>query len=161
MIPRKKRQKYKKGDVFVVPLCDGTYSLGQVLSPEPKALNSVACAYYSLRIVDGPILDIPTPLPLDNLISVTLTTPDLLNRATWPVVADRTVNVPSKKRPYERYRSKEWVGAKIIGSGIIRQFLNAYFGLAPWDAMDDPNYYESLLLDPSLKPSGLIYERAA
>jgi immunity protein 26 of polymorphic toxin system len=161
MIPKKKRQRHKDGDVFVVPLNDGTYSLGQILAYEREALNSVACAFYNIRIVDGPTLEIPAPLPQDRVISILLTTRDLLNRAVWPVIADRAIPTMVAVRPYEQYRVKKWVGARIIGSGIVDKFLNAYFGLAPWDAMQDPNYFDSLLLHASLKPSGLVFAHAA
>ena len=42
MIPKKKRQRHKGGDVFVVPLTDGAYSLRQILGCQRQALNSVA-----------------------------------------------------------------------------------------------------------------------
>ena len=161
MVPKKKRQRHKEGDVFVVPLSDRTYSLGQILGYERQALNSVACAFYNIRIIDAPPLEIPAPLPQDRVISILLTTPDLLNRAVWPVVTDRAIATPVAVRPYEQYRAKNWVGARIIGSGIVSKFLNAYFALAPWDAMHDPDYYDCLLLNASLKPNLLVYTRAA
>jgi len=161
MIPKKKRQRHKDGDVFVVPLTDGAYSLGQVLGYERQALNAVACAFYSIRIFDGPSLEIPAPLPQDRVISILLTTPDSLNRAIWPLVANRTIATPTAVRPYEQYRASNWVGARIIGSGIVSKFLNAYFALAAWDAMYEADYYDRLLLNASLKPNILIYTHAA
>src|SRR6267378_3357980 len=133
MIPRKKRQRHKEGDVFLIPLNDGTYGLGQILSYEPQALNAVGCAFYNIRVVEGPSLGILAPLPQDRVISIVLTTKDLLNRAVWPVVADRAIPTPKSARPYEKYRAKKWLGAQISGSGIVNDFLNAYHGLKPWN----------------------------
>ncbi len=33
------------------------------------------------------------------------------------------------------------------GSGIMRKFLSAFFGLRDWHQMHDPEYYQKLLLD--------------
>ena len=39
---RKKKQPWKIGDVFLVPLLDtGRFCIGQVIGQEPKAMNSV------------------------------------------------------------------------------------------------------------------------
>lgn len=64
MIPKKKRQRHKEGDVFAVPLGDGSYALGQILSYEPEALNSVGCAFYGLAPWD----DWHDPRYLDGLL---------------------------------------------------------------------------------------------
>ena len=161
VIPRKKRQRLKEGDVFVVPLSDGTFSLGQILARERQALNAIACAFYKIRIVNGPTVEVPASLPQDQVISIILTIPDALNRAAWPVVTDRAIPTSIAVRPYEKYREAKWVGARIIGSGIVVQFLNAYFGLAPWNVMHDPNYFDGLLLDGSLRPNHLVFKRVA
>ena len=148
MIPKKKRQRHKEGDVFLVPLNDGSYGLGQILSYEPQALNSVGCALYNIRVVDGPSLDIPAPLPQDRVISILLTTKDLLNRAVWPVVTDRAIPTPESRRPYEQYRARKWVGANIFGSANVNDLLNAYHGVRPWNV-----YFEEDYLDQMLAPS--------
>lgn len=43
-------------------------------------------------------------------------------------------------------------------AGIVRQFLNAAFGLAPWDDWKDPSYLDSLLLDPATRPAKVVYK---
>jgi hypothetical protein len=156
MIPNKKRQRHKEGDVFLVPLEDGSYGLGQILSYEPAALNTVGCAFYDLRVVNGPSLDIPAPLPQDRVISILLTTKDLLNRAVWPVVTHRAVSTSESRRPYEKYRAKQWVGAKISGSGIINDFLNAYHGLRPWNVYLEEDYFDHMLAPGLKRPDTVV-----
>ncbi len=53
---------------------------------------------------------------------------------------------------WEDYRDLLWVGANIYGSAIIREFMEAYHGLAPWDTMADPEYFTSLLVKGTAKP---------
>jgi hypothetical protein len=156
MIPKKKRQRHKEGDVFLVPLSDGSYGLGQVLSYEPEALNSVGCAFYDIRIVDGPSLDIPAPLPQHRVVSVLLTTKDLLNRAVWPVVTDRAIPTPDSSRPYEKYRARKMVGATVVGSAIVMGFLNAYHGLEPWNVMFEEDYFDKLLAPGVKRPGAAV-----
>ncbi len=93
------------------------------------------------------------------MISTQYTTRDLLDIGEWRVVGTVTPLVPAHLRPYENLRARGWIGLEIEGSGIVREFLEAYHGLRPWDYYFDPLYFEKLLLDPSKKPAGLVYKR--
>jgi len=53
---------------------------------------------------------------------------------------------------WEKFRDRSWVGATIYGSGIAAQFLSAYHGLSPWDAMAEPDYFDKLLLPSVSRP---------
>lgn len=151
---RKHKQVWKPGDCFFVPLLDGSFLVGQVLSVEPFVLNSVACALFDQR-ADGKALPKPE---LGRLISTLFTTRDLLDSGDWKIFATFPVGVPREHRPFEELRELGFVGAKVIGSGIVNEFANAYCGLAPWDDWADPNYLDRLLLRPELKPRDLWYK---
>jgi len=43
------------------------------------------------------------------------------------------------------------------GSGNMREFVNAFYGLAPWNGYFDPNYFDKLLIDPSKRPKNLLF----
>ena len=150
------------GNVFCVPLRDGTWSVGQVVGREADMLNSITCAFFALRV---PEPGLPTegwkPRSADP-IAVQFTTKDLLTRRRWKVVANLPVSIPPSLFPYESTRASAWVGAKLIGSANIESFLNAYFGLEPWDQMHDPHYFDGLLLGPEHKPSPerLVFEKS-
>lgn len=151
---KRKRQRPKEGDVFAVPLNDGSYTVGQVLGYEPDALNSVGCAFYDMRSSGEPRL--PAALPREKAISILLTTPDPLKRGYWPIVGEQAIATPVSARPYEKYRAKRWVGAKIVGSANVRELLEAFYGLAPWDDYADPEYLDGLLLDRALRPKNAV-----
>ncbi len=159
MTEKKKRQRPKEGDVFAVPLIDGSYAVGQMLGHEPQALNSFGCAFYDLRSTGAPAL--PAALPQDKLIAILLTTPDLLKRGYWPIVGQLPITTPVAVRPYEKYREKRWVGAKIIGSANVEALLNGFYGLAPWDDYADPEYLDGLLLDRALRPKNVVLTKRA
>ena len=157
----RKRQRHKVGDVFAIPLVDGSFALGQVLSYEPDALNSVGCAFYSIRAPDRKSLVVPQLLSRENIVSILLTTKDLLTRGRWPVLENRATSIPLAHCPYDRFRSLKWVGVTIEGSAIVEQFLSGYHGLSPWDQFADPKYLDALLLDASLRPSNVLLSKTA
>lgn len=76
---------------------------------------------------------------------VSLITTELLKSRKWKVQGNAPIHVPDNVRRYEQFRSKEWVGAKIVGAGIIRVALRAFHGLEDWDGYHDPDYITKLL----------------
>ena len=134
------------GDVFAIPLPDGDQAIGQVVA-KIDDLASVGCVLFSVKHHPN------SPLPkLAQPISVLLVTPELLQRRVWPVIEHRAVNVPPEYFGWEAFRRALWVGAKIRGAGIIRQFMEAYHGFGPWDAMADPDYFSNLLVKGATRP---------
>jgi hypothetical protein len=41
----------------------------------------------------------------------------------------------------------------------MNDFLNAFYGLSPWDAYFDIYYFDKLLIDKAKKPKDLIYTK--
>ena len=152
-----KRQKWKVGDLFKIPLADGSASLGHIVAQEREMLNSVTCAFYDIKVPDTCPPQAP-PLPSDGaLIACLFTTHDLLGSGIWTVVGHLSPQASRQQLPYEDCRGSGWVGAKMRGSSNVRQFLDAYYRLAPWDDWADPKYLDVFLIDPSKKPKDLIY----
>ncbi|WP_312316797.1 Imm26 family immunity protein [Stenotrophomonas sp.] len=154
---RKKRQKWGVGSVFVVPLKDGEYCVGQVIVRERELLNSAAVAFYDRK---GQ-LDADGQLPqvsVESIISVIYVTVDLLNSGRWSVVgqADDSASLPMQ--PYEHLRDAGFVGAKIRGSSIAESFLNAFYALEAWDDWYVADYLDDFLISPAKKPvDRLVY----
>ena len=142
-------QLWKIGTLFKVPQSDGTASLGQVVGFEPAVLNSVTCAFFDVKVSASCPPDPPPDTSWDNLIACLFTTCDLLKNGTWNVIGQSESEMPSQLLPYEETRDRDWVGAKVYGSGNVMSFLNAYYRLALWDDWADPNYLDKLLIHPS------------
>jgi hypothetical protein len=156
MKTKRKRQDWKQGDLFVIPLSDNTNLVGQVLAVEREAMNSVNCAIFSLRCNSDSIVIMPR---LDQLVSVQFTSCDQLNSGRWKVIGSSSIIVPRQYWPFESLRASRFVGAHIIGSGIIEAFANALCGLSAWDDWADPAYLDSLLITPEKKPANLVYKK--
>lgn len=146
----RKGQDWGVGSCFSLPLKDGTFCIGQVLSIEPEALNSVVCAFYRTKIA-APAM--PAQLPNDDLLSVLFVTRDLLDSGDWRVLGQMS---PISVSPYldlSAARNSGFVGVKVIGSGIVQTLVNAVHQLAPWNSYKDPQYLDRLLISPELKPT--------
>jgi len=152
--PRSKRHKVARGDVFLVPLSDGTATLGQVLDVTPQVMNSVLCALFGLR-GSRPRIDVALP-DEKTIVAVQFVTPESFKQGMWPVVRNDEVYIDANRYlPVNELAAKNWVGAKIIGSGIVESLMNAYFSLRAWDDWYVPNYLDSLLAPGVPRPSGV------
>jgi hypothetical protein len=136
------KQQPKLGDVFWVPIEDGSFVLGQIVEIEPEVLNSITCAFFNCRSSSG---EKQTPL-FSQPISIQFVTRDLFSSGKWKRQANQPVQISPASLPYREAKAREWVGAKVIGSGIITMFLAAFYGLRSWEEMKDPRYYQNLLL---------------
>lgn len=153
---RRVRQKWSSGDCFLVPLVDQSHSLGQIISEERGALNSVICAFFRVR-VEGPVEGATNALLDEDLISVLFTSRDKLDDGSWVVIRRLPVFDVSRHVDLADLRRKNYVGTKVIGSANVRQFLDAFFGLAPWNAFADPKYFDKLLVSGA-RSDNLIFK---
>ncbi len=153
---KKKKQKWLEGDIFLVPQSDSSFSVGQVLRITKKVLNSVICSFYDLKATDSIDLE---QLNEERLIAILFTTSDLLDSGDWRIMG-RAEPLHLDLAPRAELNLKKLVGTKIIGSGIVIKFLDAFYGLRPWDGFADPAYFDKLLLSPNRKPrKGLLYSK--
>lgn len=152
----KKKQKWSDGDIFIIPLEDGSFSVGQIL--DTQMTNVVRCALFSSRINDFSDLT-EQHFAKEKLISLVAASKEQLDYDVWKVVSKSNQCVPINEYPNEQFRSKGWVGSKIYDASIVEEFLNAFHKLVPWDDWADPNYLDALLIDEGLKPEGLILSK--
>jgi hypothetical protein len=161
MANRKSQGQWKIGDVFVIPTDDGHFVLSQIVGREASVLNSVSVALFDYRLdsvsaaTNASTID---SMNMNAIFSVLFTTRDLLDSGSWKVVGHRDLVLPKGLQPYEPLRKSGFVGAKVIGSGIVNRFVNAFYALSPWDNWKDPAYLDHLLISPSKKPIKLVYK---
>ncbi len=140
--------------MFLIPLEDATYSVGQVLLKTVSALNSVICAFSKIRTDN---VETATTFTPRDVVAVLFTTPDLLNSGDWRVIRHEPEIVPvARYIDMHSLEAKGYVGVKIIGSGIVENLLNAWFGLEPWDAFYEPDYLDKLLLPSVTRPDSAV-----
>lgn len=156
---RKPKQQWLEGDYFCVPLVDGTYAVGQVIGIIPNALNSVLCVFFSQHFHTPPSAPQSEVSVLErDLISALFVTRELLDSGRWKVFSN---GVPFPIRKYldiDALEAAHFVGVKVIGAGIIEEFLSAYYALLPWNDYFKPDYLDGLLISPDRKPKHLLYK---
>src|SRR5262249_42725884 len=108
----RRHQKWAVGDVFVIPLEDGTYAVGHIVGREAQAMTSITIALSDLRVAKPEEARAPDPA---NVFSVLFATRVSLDRWLWTVVRNEPVRIPRAWFPYEDTRASGWVGAKITG----------------------------------------------
>ena len=153
-----KKQQWRIGDVFTVETSDGMHVVGQIIGQEPVVLNSVSVAFFDIRVkesIDAELIELDS----DKIFSIVFSTRDLLDAGKWKVTRHSSVKFEPYQLPYEHLRPLGFVGAKVIGSGILEEFLNAFYSLTPWDNWKDSDYLDRLLIDHSKKPKCLIYKK--
>lgn len=149
------------GTLFSIPLGDGTFSAGQVISHEPDALNSVLVILFDQRYSTAP-RDPDAAMNKANALALQLTTPDLFKRKQWACFASTTpVYKPTDHPQLEQARKSGFIGVKVIGSGILISLLRAAHGLDPWDDWHDPNYLDKLLMPARSRPTAAILGKDA
>jgi hypothetical protein len=156
---RQKRQSWQVGDVFAIPTSDGQVAIGQVIGREPDMMRSATVALFDERHASPDAARLDGALIPKTVFAVLFATTNHLDSGAWPVIDRREVAVDPRRNPYEHTRSSGFVGATVTGANIVNEFVNAFYGLVPWDDWQDPNYLDSLLISKDVKPVGrLIYK---
>ena len=153
---KRARQPWDIGDVFTVPTSDGRYAVGQAID-YPGPLRSVAVALFA-HILNTHAAALVQDVSSAKLISAVFTSDDLLESGRWHVAGRKPVTIPAAMFPGEHTLARGGVGNKVIGSANLAAFVEAYFGLGPWDRFADPTYMDQLLISRDKKPKKLVFK---
>jgi hypothetical protein len=138
--------KYKVGDVFHVPSLDGGCYLGQVAVDKKQEIGAIFCFFYDGKFRCDQNCA-PTELKPSEIISAVLITPEALERQLWKICANSPIPDHPKLKLLPALREKNFVGAVIVGSGLVEKYLDTYFGLVEESFWPDLNYVRRFFLD--------------
>lgn len=148
-----KKQKWKVGDAFLIPLDDGSFSVGQILAVPKGAMGSVLCGFFLSRASEGQAVEVDVP----RMISILFVTPDGLNGGQWKLLSQNFRVDLSGYTDLERLERSGYVGLKVIGAGIVEKFLSACFGLYPWNGFYKQDYLDGFLLPNVSRPDMAVF----
>jgi hypothetical protein len=141
---RPPRVAWVVGDIFAVPLGDGTFSFGQVLFEQKFATGSrvraPTCVLLEHRAADLLSCD-PTEILTSRSLAIFHELSTALDAAEWTVVGHA--------EPCADPRSGRCGIAGEVGStsgGMLAGLARAYWGTEPWNVMADERYWDKLLL---------------
>jgi hypothetical protein len=160
MKARNKKTPWALGDIFTIKLNNGKYAVGHVLSQ--RRVNMLRIALYDEVIDNLNNVDIEALCRESDLLSLIEVTKEQIDFGAWVVVGNKPTSIPVSRHANEQYRSvdpyKDGVGSEILDAAIAEDFMNAFYGLHPWDDWYDPEFYDKMLVDKSKKPTHLIYK---
>ena len=152
---RKKKQVWQSGDIFSVELEDGSYCLGLILLSDLEKFDGPLCALSTNKVSD---LSNISEIEEADIKSVLFTSSDQLDKSGWQVVGHQSIKIYEKY--YARYLEDGFtmIGVELIGSGIVRRFMDACFGLYPWDGFFEKDFLDKLLLAGVKRPDQVIFK---
>ena len=161
MKARNKKVLWAVGDIFTTKLNNGKYAVGHVLSQ--RLPNTVRIALYDEVINNLENVEIAVLCKESDLLSLIEVTKEQIDFGVWKVIGNKPTTTPVSRHANEQYRSsepyKDGVGSNVKDAAIAEDFMNAFYGLNPWDDSYDPEYYDKMLVDKSKKPTHLIYKK--
>lgn len=152
----RKKIDWKVGAIFGVPIEEGLYCLGQILTHEKQCMDSILCAFTNVK--SQAKYDQSSAIQVSDLISIQLVTRDSIDEGIWPILGACEPLKIGQLFPIESFRAAEYVGAKIRGSGIMQNLVSAYNGNSNWDQYFDPLHFNKLLLPGVQRPVNAIFK---
>lgn len=149
-----KRIKWSYGDIFGLPLNDGSFGIVQLI--DNMMTNVVYIAVFKVKIAS---INEPFDLKKDDIISLVATWKNSIGNGNFHKIRNETLHAKKEEFRNEQFKGNGYIGAKHYDEEIIVDFLNAYHKLAPWDDWFDTNYLDEFLISPNVKPENLIYTK--
>ncbi|WP_431097207.1 Imm26 family immunity protein [Polaromonas aquatica] len=153
-----KRSRWTPGMVYAVPLSDGTFGYVQAISE--AMVNVIDVAISSHRSAN--LAATPPKLEKAQVISLDATWRQDLNSGRWAAlgVVDLVID-PSAMPNQVIIGTGTTVGVKHCNAGGIAGLLEAWHGLAPWNAMFDESYFDLKLAPNISRPSTALVLNSA
>jgi len=143
---RPKKQKWKVGDIFQVPLENGKYTFGQVVW---QSYNNPVCGLFDFSETEVPTLEEIISFPFISILSLT---PNSLDNHRWKVLGNMNVSVQKKDVP-KKFNGTDCIGAVSFTSGTLEDLANAFYGVIPWNVYAEEDYFDQILLPSVKRPS--------
>ncbi|MBS1511610.1 MAG: hypothetical protein JST86_12260 [Bacteroidetes bacterium] len=142
---RPKPKEWKPGDVFSIPLLNGTFAYGQVLDKK-----YCTCALFNLQSDNSTLAEEHFNI-LKPISILHLSNGDLLNNGHWNILYNQPVTLNPDSGSGGRWGD---IGSLSYGQcGAMTDLANAYWGLKPWNVMYREDYYDQLLLKGLSRPN--------
>lgn len=150
----KRQAQWRKGMVLLIPLQDGSWGVGQVITDE--VMGSPTVAIFAVRLAGGASeTDVPVLTRDQCIAQLTLIGLHALNTGQWRAAGIRDTALNTSQSQNWEYRGANWVGSKLYTDTVVSALLNAFFGLEAWDDFADPAFLDKLLLPPHMRPPGV------
>lgn len=137
------KKTWKLGSVFSIQLSDGSYTFGQVLEDSKHVITA---GFFDVR-TDVANVDLGE-IKKKKLYSILEVTTNHLAQGKWKVIGTKTPVIWQWSFPnFVSRLFKGGVGSASYTSPLVQKFIEAYFGLLPWNhfAKMPPDYFDGFL----------------
>lgn len=152
---KRKQINWHNNDIFVIPLNNNYYSIGQILDQRMK--NTLRITLFNETVDSLENLNIKNLCDVKNLISLLEVTKEQIVYGVWKILGNKETEIPFNLFPNEQFREKNWINSMIYDAALAEDFVNAYNSLIPWDDWHDPIFLDEFLYDKNKKTRNLIY----
>jgi hypothetical protein len=149
---RRKRIKWDYGDVFAVPLVDGTFGLVQTI-------DHWLPHWIYTAITDGRIDSLPaadaTAQP-GKLISLLAVDDDPFDFGGFSRMGHTSPMARKSDFSNESFAERGYVGAESYTGSVVAGLLSAWHKLAPWNICKDEMFFDKLLIAGLKRPTNVL-----
>jgi len=144
-----KKVKYRVGDVFLIPSSRYGCYVGQVAVDIASEIGALFCFIFDKKVShedECEYLD----LKCSDIISANLITPELIKHGVWKVCRNMPVPMHPALHELEIARRHGFVGSRVVGSGLVAEYLDTFYGVIDVNRWPDPKYvWRFFLAHPS------------
>ena len=134
---------WDEADHFRLPLIDGSFGTGQVVSRVWEDCALVLLTARRTPKVEAPLLSIE----LSEVISLIKVDPAGLVSGLWPIV-----DYDALPGPAERF-SVTSAPETCFDAPIVEAYLNAFHGLIDWDGFAGKGFFDAMLFPGTQRPT--------
>jgi hypothetical protein len=139
----KRKVKENVGDVFGVPLKDGSRAIAQVIE-SIDSLRAALCVFYSYRIhevAEGASF----PFSRTDVVAVQTVSTRPMLKGEWDALGNAPVANADLRRVLNGLRESGYVGLDVPNSNTIEALMNAHHELGPWEIGSDTDFLRRLV----------------
>jgi hypothetical protein len=145
--PRFKRSRWKPGNVYALPLVDGSFGVAQAIVASPGMAGILNVALFDYRYPS--LSDCRTTVERNRVIALLATWRAEMNGGYWALVGWFEPCVAEMEFPNLQL-GRDAPGHIHHSGGVLENLVSAYHGLLPWNTNSQEDYYD-ILLAPGVK----------
>ena len=138
----KRRLKWAPGELFAVPLTDGTFGIAQAIAP----VSSYAIDFALLKIRLAHLISLEVHPAEADVVGIMATWRTVVSGGRWAHVGQVSLLVPLETCPNQRLIAAGNVQVTHTSWGLVEKFMSAWHGFFPW------NLYPAFDFDSYLAP---------
>jgi hypothetical protein len=143
-----KRSRWKAGNIYALPLVDGSFGMAQATVATPGLAGVVNVAVFDYRCPS--VAQCPSTVARERVIALLGTWRAEMNGGYWALVGRAEPCVSAEEFP--NLQLKSLVGHTHHSGGVIENLVSAYHGLLPWNVNYREDYYDVLLAPGVWRP---------